>query len=81
VISTFQLPMTFADCAWDKPTPSIWANTIKINAGFGVIITACFDLRPQSISRCAWDQYATLKEDGGNPGQRLHRAHLAHDDQ
>ena len=41
VISTLQLPMTFEDCAWDKPTPSIWANTIKINAGFGVTITAC----------------------------------------
>jgi hypothetical protein len=53
VISTFQLPITFEDCAWDKPTPSICANTIKINAGFVVTITPAVVLLPPNLFRAA----------------------------
>ena len=56
VISTLQLPMMFKDCASDKPTPNIWANSIKINAGFAVTITICWRLylepRRDSINLC-----------------------------
>jgi hypothetical protein len=39
-ISTFQLPIILGDCAWDKAAPPIWANTIRINAGLAITITA-----------------------------------------
>jgi hypothetical protein len=39
-MSTFQLPIMLGDCAWDKAAPHVWANTIRINPGFAVTITA-----------------------------------------
>jgi len=40
VISTFQLPIMSGDSARDRAAPHICANTIRINAGLAVTITA-----------------------------------------
>src|SRR2546421_6537684 len=32
VMSTFQVPIMFGDCAWDKAARHVWATTIGINA-------------------------------------------------
>ena len=65
VTSTFQLPMKFEDCTWDKPTPNIWANTIKINAGFGVTITASCRFASPNLFRSRRSSIRNLREYSG----------------
>jgi hypothetical protein len=51
VISTFQLPMTFADCAWVQATQHVWKINIRINGCIVFTISSNFDLvYPSSCS-------------------------------